>query len=397
MKHRSAMDSRLRLIEQLYDRDDGGGTADRLRAEHPEHREEIESIQSMKSALDARPRRRPAPATIDAVLQAAADASAGRAPVRSHPRGREDRRPRSRRAVYLRSAGAATGILTVLLFVTTVWKSDLIDTTMPQGEESAVTERRSEASGSTGAPPSAGGTASEAEGDAYALDDESEHVADATGILAERSEARGAGVRRSQAPSATDRSVDSPAEPEGFDVSPGSVRQGDHGRSTAHDAREQSSYAERLQAFAFPAEGRLDGPGGAELRPAGAGTRVVAPRNRNADRAFVDGLAAEFDMAAGSDAFWPNRANTMDGRRPSDVLPNGMRPMQMFTVTSASPSAEELAWDQGDMVIDMYQQIQLIEHGVARGWEPPSIPLEMVLTSKEAGDPSIRPAGEQRP
>ena len=385
MKHRSAMDSRLRLIEQLYDRDDGGDAADRLRAEHPEHRDEIDSIQSMKSALDARPRRRPAPATIDAVLKAAVDASAGRAPVRAHPRGREDRRPRSRRAVYLRSAGAATAVLTVLLFVTTVWKSDLVEPPMPRAEEGVVMGPRLEAPDAAAAPPAAGDAASQA----YE-EEGSGQGADAAG-RAERLNARRTGSGPSSSPIAADRS-------ETFADAPGRVAatpltlQGDPAPSAARGARRQDIYAQRLQAYDFPVEGRLDGIAGAELGRPRAGTRVVAPVNRTADRAFGERFSVEFDAA-----FWPNRKSPGDGRRPFELPPDGTWPMQTFAVTSAAPTAEELAWDQGDLVIDMYQQIESIEHGVQRGWEPPSIPLEMVLIANPSADPSIRPTGEQRP
>lgn len=53
-----------------------------------------------------------------------------------------------------------------------------------------------------------------------------------------------------------------------------------------------------------------------------------------------------------------------------------------------------LSWDQSGDVIQVYQHIEMIGGGVDRGWEPPSVPLEMLPQNRRT-QPAIQPAGQR--
>ena len=57
-------------------------------------------------------------------------------------------------------------------------------------------------------------------------------------------------------------------------------------------------------------------------------------------------------------------------------------------------SEDVLSWDLSGVVIQVYQHIEMIGGGVDRGWEPPSVPLEMLPQSRRT-QPSIQPAGQR--
>ena len=53
--------------------------------------------------------------------------------------------------------------------------------------------------------------------------------------------------------------------------------------------------------------------------------------------------------------------------------------------------ADMLAWDQSGEVIEVYQDIEMVGGGVDLGWEPPSVPLEMLPQSRTSRR-SVQPA-----
>lgn len=316
MNNRKKMDIRLEIIEELYEGD--GRLAEHVRTERSDLLEELESMQSMKSVLDSRASHKPDAGVLDAVLRAAADASAGRSPESLRPGARQDRPPRARRALYLRSAGVATAVLTVLIAVTTVWQTDVLDGSRPLPDEKIAAE---------------------------ATKNEGASTADLQDAVPENL-AHGEAAR-----SAGSRSV--AASPAG--ESAGLVRAFSHSSS---DEQEVNAF-DQVQITKM------------ESDRWGSDLRVAGPEAR---------------------------------RRPSDILPVGMRPMDIAAHSgdarelgaTGMVSDEDLAWDQSADVMEMYQQIEMIGEGVARGWEPPSVPLEMVPASRNARPSGIQPAGERR-
>lgn len=350
MNDRKKMDIKLEIIEQLYD--GSGELAEHFRVERPDVSNEFDSMRAMKSALDARPSQRPDAAAFDAVLRAAANASAGREPGSPLPVGRQDRPPRARRALYLRSAGVATAVLTVLIAVTTVWQTNLLDESLPltpqniapgvvQDESSSMLDRRERThqdlaeekhSGSASRPAKAGSSAPAAGNSAGKPTDSGERFAAAAG---------------SSEDFAADRGAEEIA------------------------AEAEFSAGDRVPGFAA-----MDEPF----------ARVINATQMASSRGESPAAKA---------------AGRQGARRPSDILPVDMRPMNITDYArehgfSFKSTDQDLTWDQAADVMEMYQLIEMIGTGVSHGWEPPSVPLEMVPTSRQNRGSSIQPAGERR-
>lgn len=64
----------------------------------------------------------------------------------------------------------------------------------------------------------------------------------------------------------------------------------------------------------------------------------------------------------------------------------------------ADSEVDVLAWDEGSEIVQVAQQIEMIQGGVALGWDPPSVPLETVPVSRQGGprSPILQPAGQRR-
>ncbi len=64
----------------------------------------------------------------------------------------------------------------------------------------------------------------------------------------------------------------------------------------------------------------------------------------------------------------------------------------------ADSEVDVLAWDEGSEIVQVAQQIEMIQGGVALGWDPPSVPLETVPLSRQSGprSPNLQPAGQPR-
>lgn len=60
----------------------------------------------------------------------------------------------------------------------------------------------------------------------------------------------------------------------------------------------------------------------------------------------------------------------------------------------STESEDVLSWDESGDVIQVYQHIEMLGGGVDRGWEPPSVPLEMLPQTRRI-QPSIQPAGQR--
>lgn len=330
MKDRSMMNTRLQMLEELYEGEDG--RVDRTSSEQPAMRNELESLRSMKSALDARPPRRPDASTLEAVLQAAADASTGRVSRPLHPR--QDRKPRARRAVYLRSAGVATAVLTVLIAVTTVWQSDILETQPPSSaEQFSAADAAREAS-----EPTENAQAGEEE--------EADDLQEVPGRSA-----------------IDDRQASALIAP--MDYS---------GESVA------SPQAARNRGAALT---RTSRDAGAELRTLVQGREKMERTPPSVGAGFAD-------------ARFRNRGvNPIMNRRPSDILPVSMRPLEVAAYAD-QPATVDLAWDHSGETMQMYQQIEMIGEGVDLGWEPPSVPLEMLPTSLDPRAQDVQPASERR-
>ncbi len=340
MKNKSTMDTRLRMIEELYDGDDHLDA--RIRVERPELQDELTSMQSVKSALDARPRRRPDVETVDAVLRAAADVSAGRPPAGRHPRARQDRKPRARRAVYLRSAGMATAVLTVLIAVSTVWQTDILDGLSPFTGDRMVTEETAD----------------------------------------------------HRAPAAADAArADDGARADAVDETPDD-EQVSAGRDRADARRAQSERAASMGRYEITGPAILKGEEMAAARAAVA-DRKSASTNTAPGIVAMKPTIRHIDSGFAAEPYRNRGQNLLTGRRPSDILPVAMRPTAR-TAFVAERGNDGLAWDQAGDVMEMYHQIEMIEDGVSRGWEPPSIPLEMAPASLERRATGIQPAGERR-
>lgn len=361
MNDKIKMDSRLELLEKLYEND--GGLADRIRAERPDLVDELKSMQSMKAALDARAPRRPDAASLEAVLAAAADASAGREPAVGEPAGlragaRGDRPPRARRALYLRSAGVATAVLTVLIAVTTVWQTDLLDGDLPLARKQSAAEHSERTS-----------TLDRAESAASGEDDPNENR-----IQSGEDMASAAGVAGNTAAGATRSAGDFASAPE--------MAAAD---AAADEIAEESEIAATVERFG--SGGRAFGRREASDRRANLGNEMQqAKRNASELQNAAMFSVADQDLR----------------RRPSDILPLGMRPMEIRARagqglgTPVQNFGDDLTWDQAADVMEMYQQIEMIGEGVSRGWDPASVPLEMVPASRNKPGSGILPAGERR-
>ncbi len=318
MNDRKKMDIRLKIIEELYEGD--GSFADRIRAERPDVSREVESLRAMKSALDARPARRPEAATLDAVLKAAADGASGRGPDGRHPTGRLDRPPRARRALYLRSAGVATAVLAVLIAVSTVWQAGILDKTLPAADDEVVAN--------------------------FAGD---EHASAATDSEDQSPpESRDAGF------------VDGPSASPAVDP----VERSGASDRTLNLMAVQESYAHGGNAVLMAGRDESDDPRPAAFKATGRDMRL----------------------------------------RPSDILPVGMRPMNVAAYAGEAhgqriyrqATDDDLAWDQAADVMEVYYQIEMIGEGVSSGWEPPSVPLEMAPAFRQHRGSGIEPAVERR-
>ncbi len=71
----------------------------------------------------------------------------------------------------------------------------------------------------------------------------------------------------------------------------------------------------------------------------------------------------------------------------------------LVLLTRRENDNDGIAWDEGEDFIEVHQQIEMIRGGVALGWDPPSVPLEMPPSSDQVqgAPPSyLMPAGEQR-
>ena len=370
MSDSNDMKDRLRHLEELYD----GGASDPVDGEVAR---EIASFRKMKALLDARPKQAPDTTIVSAVLAAARGESV---PKRLHaaddrqvetastdensspPRRHGDRRPVGRERSTVLRIGTASALVVLLLAVVGILHLEILDpsTLRPDtGTSLSAAERtnpervdehqeRAEEENRTTAGVGADvrGTESDAAG----------ARSDAAGAGP-----NGVGARPEAAPPTAARRA---ATAEGV-----SIAQSPRSAATAQESDGTPVAENRLEAAPPVREGRggldrsREKPESVASKPAFADQSITVLAERAAARQM--GAAA-------------NR-----------VVPTGQ--------STADASADQfVSWDERADVLEVYQHIEMIGGGVEQGWEPPSVPLELMPQQESEYQPFLRQAGERQ-
>lgn len=355
MKDRDQIERELRIIETLYDGSDADSSViDRLHDMHPDLESDLDAFRQVKSALDIRPRHHPNRQAVDAVL-AFADRDSS-LPEEDRERVRHpDRSASRRRAARLRSAGVVTALMVAFVGVYAVWQTSLLESSVLVEDAYEITEKLEHDGGPDQADASSTTLAEQnAELSAIGRSDRADAGSD---VVAGRSEP----VAR------TDAIADHPT------IAEGSSRVSDDGSAApAGSAALNSSAASK--------------DGSSKLA---AGIQSIEFQSGWAQRPSISAMVGSSSGMVSSPMLTPPAAGIYS------FDPVGFDPV--IHSDGLQSRSEAFEWDEGAYLIEVYQQIERIRLGVDRGWEPPSVPLELIQVSEESHEnPPVRwvPVGE---